>query len=339
MILGIEIAMIVVGILAIVRGKMTVTGNKVVIGTPARLLRALALTPLPAAFMAILAYVAINAPADPERFAQDKKWTIIGIEAAIVIGIAVLVFGIGAAIGIDRREAERIEQRRRRYEEEEEEYEDDGNERERGRRLGAPRLGTVSGSQVVQRGCRNRMNASAAGWGVSPRRIRMPESIGSIWPGSFLTPTFTPRSHRAIRHERHERHAQPRLDHLDHDARRGGFHVDSRRQPAPVERIQDVLAAGGTALEDNQRHINEVGQRQIALAEERVARRGDEAPIEREEMAVFQARSALVGRGDAECQIGIARSASSMSRSVRVLRRTRMSGNVRWKRRTASSMA
>jgi hypothetical protein len=133
MILGIEIAMIVVGILAIVRGKMTVTGNKVVIGTPARLLGALALTPLPAAFMAILAYVAINAPADPERFAQDKKWTIIGIEAAIVIGIAVLVFGIGAAIGIDRREAERIERHRRRYEEEEEEYEDDGNERERGR--------------------------------------------------------------------------------------------------------------------------------------------------------------------------------------------------------------
>ena len=76
--------------------------------------------------------------------------------------------------------------------------------------------------------------------------------------------------------------------------------------PRPVERIQDVLAAGGTALEDNQRHIDEVGQRKIALAEERVARRGDEAPIEREEMAVFQARSALVGRGDAEREIGIA---------------------------------
>src|SRR5690348_12597804 len=115
MILGIEIAMIVVGILALVRGKMTVTGNKVVIGLPARLLGLLALTPLPVVFVAVIGYIALNAPADPEQFAQDKKWTITAIEAVIVIGIAVLVFGIGAAIGVDRREAERLERRRRRY--------------------------------------------------------------------------------------------------------------------------------------------------------------------------------------------------------------------------------
>jgi hypothetical protein len=133
MILGIEIAMIVVGLLALVRGKMTVTGSKVVIGTPARLLGALALTPLPAAFVAVIGYIALNAPADPEQFAQDKKWTITAIEAGIVIGIAVLVFGIGAAIGVSPAEADRLERRRRRYEDDEE-YETDEREPNRERR-------------------------------------------------------------------------------------------------------------------------------------------------------------------------------------------------------------
>lgn len=133
MILGIEIAMLVIGLLALVRGKMTVTGSKVVVGVPARLLGALALTPLPAAFVAIIGFVALNAPADPEQFTQDKKLTIMAIEAVIVIGIAVLVFGIGAAIGISPAEAERRERRRRRYEDEEE-YEDDDREPRRERR-------------------------------------------------------------------------------------------------------------------------------------------------------------------------------------------------------------
>jgi hypothetical protein len=133
MILGIEIAMLVIGLLALVRGKMTVTGSRVVVGVPARLLGALALTPLPAAFVAVIGYVALNAPADPEQFAQDKKLTIMAIEAAIVIGIAVLVFGIGAAIGISPAEVERRERRRRRYEDDEE-YEDDDREPRRERR-------------------------------------------------------------------------------------------------------------------------------------------------------------------------------------------------------------
>ena len=134
MILGIEIAMLVIGILAIVRGKMTVTGSKVVLGVPARLLGLLALTPLPVAFVAVFGYIAINQPVDPEQFAQDKKWTIIAIEAVVVISIAVLVFGIGAAIGVSPAEAQRLERRgRRRYEDDEDDYELDDRQRRRER--------------------------------------------------------------------------------------------------------------------------------------------------------------------------------------------------------------
>src|SRR5215831_8335583 len=109
MILGIEIAMLIVGILALVRGKLTISKTKVVEGTPARLLGILALTPLPAAFLAIMAYIASQGPADPEKFAEEKKWTLVGIEAAVVIGIAVLVFVIGAAIATDPKKASRRE--------------------------------------------------------------------------------------------------------------------------------------------------------------------------------------------------------------------------------------
>jgi hypothetical protein len=99
MILGVEIAMLVVGLLAIFRGRMTISKNKVVTGIAARLLGLVALTPLPVAFATIALYVAVSGPGDPERFVEDNKLTIMLIEAGVVIGIAIVVFGMGAAIG------------------------------------------------------------------------------------------------------------------------------------------------------------------------------------------------------------------------------------------------
>ena len=99
MILGVEIAMLIVGLLALVRGKLTISKNKVVTGTAARLLGLLALTPLPVALAAVGLYVAVSGVGDPERFVEDNKLTLALIEAGVVIGIAILVFGIGAAIG------------------------------------------------------------------------------------------------------------------------------------------------------------------------------------------------------------------------------------------------
>lgn len=122
MILGMEIGLAIFGILALVRGKMTLSKNKVVVGAPARLLGLLALTPLPAALLFVVLYAASRGG----QVNDDDKWTITGIEAGTVILVAILVFGIGAAIGITPREAERRERRASgRYDEDEDDELDD----------------------------------------------------------------------------------------------------------------------------------------------------------------------------------------------------------------------
>jgi hypothetical protein len=107
MILGVGIAMIVVGLLALVRGRMTISKTKVVVGVPARLLGLLALTPYPIAIVAVLLYVA----AKGGQIRDDDQWTLTAIEGGIVIGMAILVFVIGSAVAVNPEEAER---RRRR---------------------------------------------------------------------------------------------------------------------------------------------------------------------------------------------------------------------------------
>jgi len=137
MILGVEIAMLVVGLLALVRGRMTISKTKVVTGTAARLLGLLALTPLPVAFAAVALYVAVSGVGDPERFLEDNKLTLMLIEAGVVIGIAILVFGIGAAIGTDPardRPEDEEDDRPRRRARRDEDFEDGTDEDERPRR-------------------------------------------------------------------------------------------------------------------------------------------------------------------------------------------------------------
>jgi hypothetical protein len=125
MILGLEIGLLIFGLIALIRGKMTLTKTKVVEGVPARLLGLLALTPLPIAILVGIGFVLVVAPANPEKaakIADDNKLTLALVEAGIVIFITVLVFGIGAAIGKNPEEARRKKKRRR---DEEEDYEDD----------------------------------------------------------------------------------------------------------------------------------------------------------------------------------------------------------------------
>ncbi len=102
MILGLEIALLVIGFLALVRGRLTITPTKVVEGIPARLLGLIAMTPFPLALMVGIAFAIAQGPgADPEKFAEDNRWTLIGIEAAIVIGISIVVFGAGSMMAVD----------------------------------------------------------------------------------------------------------------------------------------------------------------------------------------------------------------------------------------------
>jgi hypothetical protein len=99
MILGMEIALIVVGLIGLVTGKLPLDKTHSVHGLPARFLGLVALTPIPLSALAIAAYLAVNAPAtDPaavNQFVADNQLNMVVIEAAIVIGAAVVVFGLG----------------------------------------------------------------------------------------------------------------------------------------------------------------------------------------------------------------------------------------------------
>jgi len=99
MILGIEIALIVVGLIGLVTGKLPLDKSHAVHGWPARLLGLVALTPIPLSTLAIMAYLAVNAPTtDPvalNQFVADNKLNMVIIEAAIAIGVAFTVFGFG----------------------------------------------------------------------------------------------------------------------------------------------------------------------------------------------------------------------------------------------------
>ncbi|AMV26924.1 hypothetical protein VT84_21160 [Gemmata sp. SH-PL17] len=132
MIFGIEVGLAIFGILALVRGRMTMSKGKVVVGVPARLLGLVALTPLPVALVVILLYTIAQGGADPEKFAQDQRLTIALIEAGVVISIAVFVFVVGAMIGVSPVEVARRE-RKGRYEEDEYDDRGDYDDRERTR--------------------------------------------------------------------------------------------------------------------------------------------------------------------------------------------------------------
>jgi hypothetical protein len=120
-ILGIEIALVIYGILALIRGKFVVSSKKVVTGGAAYFLGILSLCPMPIAFVVILGVHQAGI-----LDAQKDQLTMAVIEAAIVIGMVILIFCIGAAIGTDPAKTRR---KKRRYEEDDEdEDEDDENE-------------------------------------------------------------------------------------------------------------------------------------------------------------------------------------------------------------------
>jgi hypothetical protein len=132
-------------------------------------------------------------------------------------------------------------------------------------------------------------------------RVDRPDLAGHL-PHADLYPA----GHRPARHQRHQRHPQPRLDHLHHDPGRRRLHVDPGAQPGPAEGVEHVLPAGRAALEHDQRHPDQVGERQLALPQQRVPRRGDQPPVEREQVEVVEVGPRLVRGGDAERQVRVA---------------------------------
>jgi hypothetical protein len=102
MILGLEIAMLIMGIIAIRTEKLTFSKTKVVTGPLARLLGYVLVAPLPLAFL-LLAAIDLQYAANGKVVPGDSKymWMKIGIEAMIVIGCGLAVCAIGLSNATD----------------------------------------------------------------------------------------------------------------------------------------------------------------------------------------------------------------------------------------------
>jgi hypothetical protein len=116
MILGLYIGLAIVGILALVRGRMQISKTKIVVGVPARLLGLLGLAPLPLALVVGIVYVAVSTdvtdPQAVQRFTQEHKWTFSLIEGVCVGGVAIILFVTAALLAVSPEEAERRARRR-----------------------------------------------------------------------------------------------------------------------------------------------------------------------------------------------------------------------------------
>jgi hypothetical protein len=92
-----QIVMAIVGIVVLWTGKLKLSANKVVEGTPARLLGAMLLMPFPLAFaigLGIGAYVTIQG-----GNVEELQMPMMLGEMGIVVLTAIVVFGIASAIG------------------------------------------------------------------------------------------------------------------------------------------------------------------------------------------------------------------------------------------------
>ena len=95
MILGAEIGLLVMGIIALVKGKLTLSKTRVVHGTAARLLALIALLPLPLSFAAGLVYGVVVTARGGDVAADSARLTMIGAEVAILVGCIVALYAIG----------------------------------------------------------------------------------------------------------------------------------------------------------------------------------------------------------------------------------------------------
>jgi hypothetical protein len=99
MMLGMEIALAVMGLLALVTGKLRLGKNRVVVGPLARFLGFIALMPVPLAAFAIAAFC-VSTGQNPN--APSLKWTLIAIEAGALGACTLAMYGLGALVGSPR---------------------------------------------------------------------------------------------------------------------------------------------------------------------------------------------------------------------------------------------
>jgi len=98
MILGIEIVLLIVGLCALVTGKLTLGKNRVVHGPAARLLGLVAVIPIPLAFLGGLFAGAAMSGGGQNPLDSSSRWIFTAIEAVLVLVCLIVVFGVGSLI-------------------------------------------------------------------------------------------------------------------------------------------------------------------------------------------------------------------------------------------------
>jgi hypothetical protein len=117
MILGLQIGMLIYGIMALISGKLTLSKTRVVTGPMARYLAIVLLAPVPVAYLAHGSLHA-NFLARGKMAGNENgfRWTMIGVEAAITLLCFGVVFGVGwASAGDPTKRREDEDDRAERY--------------------------------------------------------------------------------------------------------------------------------------------------------------------------------------------------------------------------------
>ena len=143
-------------------------------------------------------------------------------------------------------------------------------------------------------------------------------------------PTRWPRVTPATGHQGHDRHAQPRLDHVHNNLRIRRLHLHPRRQARAVKRIDHMLparrAAGNKIKGRSVKSLNSSLPSCVTANGAPAARRPGSNPSRTKCRYSSVPARRLVRSGHAQGNIGIAQQSLFISRSVRLLRRTRICG-------------
>lgn len=122
MLLLVQLALFVAGVVLLFVGRLPLSRTKVVEGAPARVLGLVAAAPLPVAFTVGFFVGFLAQPADPQKFLADNRWNILLVDAGLVLGavlivvVGALVFGTDPTEGDDYDRPRRRRRRRQRYE-------------------------------------------------------------------------------------------------------------------------------------------------------------------------------------------------------------------------------
>src|SRR5687767_10065211 len=98
MILGAEIALLLMGLYALVTGKLTLGNQRVVYGAPARVLGVVGLLPVPLTICGSVVLSVLLACEGRDPLDPALDWMFIVVEAASVVFCLVVVYSVGAAV-------------------------------------------------------------------------------------------------------------------------------------------------------------------------------------------------------------------------------------------------